>query len=523
MVSLNTEEFQQLCAMIGMDKKPFHIMRFRKALDKYLAFPPDPPNILSLQAKSTATNATVTPLQPPPVPSDPIPQNSHISTFPQGPKPNQGPVISQPDIEASIANSQSSSNAAVAHHHLAQGGSVTLFLPPYLHPDADSTSSFDELIDDQTPMQKSLEPPPCKPVTWDPKRKALIQKYAAIYGKNIDKRQKEFLSPFEEHVNEAAYQLCMRDPTLLVRRDELFLLSKRAVKEGGYAYYHGFSKSPESQSATTPTLAPGQRKTKRSEPPTSVSLPGVKFSKFTSMDTSSRLSGQERFNRMSTLRTLIEANKAQQAVKVTAMEAARRNSDFSTAFNLQLEVESLGTACQQLMIVYTRLKRKQARSDRYFRSKNKEKEFERSDNVQGEQSGSDTGDEELSPIPQVGLSPNSGTVSGGPSNGAQAPHVVIIDDSIEMPFLSETPTVATAKATTTTRTDKRKETKRNVTATDLNQKNEVDDKKGAIKSSETEIQDLVNNVSNATDQVNSLMSDTVKQGNGFASSNQDFF
>ena len=511
-----------------MDKKPFHVMRLRKALDKYLAFPPDPPSILNLQAKSTSTNATVASFQTSPAPSDPIPPNSHTSTFSQGPKPNQDPMISRPDIETSTANSQSSSNAAVAHHHLAQGGSVTLFLPPYLHPDADSTSNFDELIDDQTPIQKSLNPPPCKPATWDPKRKSLIQKYAAIYGKNIDKRQKEFLSPFEEHVNEAAYQLCMRDPTLLVRRDELFLLSKRAVKEGGYAYYHGFSKSPESQSAATPTSAPAQKRMKRNEPPASVNLPAVKFSKFTTMDTSSRLSGQERTNRMSTLKTLIEANKAQQAVKVTAMETARRNSDFSTAFNLQLEVESLGTACQQLMIVYARLKRKQARSDRYFRAKNKEKQFEHSGNLQSEHSEeSDTGDDELSPIPQVGLSPESGTAN---DSDTQAPHVVVIDDTtMEMPFLSETLTRATSSLpkTTTTRASKRKETIKNVTATVLKRQQqtnngpEVGDTKVSAQSSETEIQDLVNNISNATDQVNSLMTDTVKKGNGFASSQFD--
>lgn len=541
LISLDAEEFQQLCAMIGMDKKPFHVMRFKKALDKHSFFPAHntPSTLGSVQPMTNSVAAS--PQQLSQVPDNPTPQpiitNTAASTIPPVEQyQHQSP--SNPGAEVFIPNSQpSSSNPAVAHHHLAQGGSVTLFLPPYLHPDADSTSNFDELIDDQTPVQKSLGSPPCKPSVWDSNRKSLIQKYAAIYGKNIDKRQKEFLSPFEEHVNEAAYQLCMRDPTLLVRRDELFLLSKRAVKEGGYAYYHGLSKSPESHGAVTPNTTPGQKR-KRNDTPVGVDLTAVKFSKYTSMDTSSRLSSQERFNRMSTLKTLIEANKAQQAVKVAAMEAARRTNDFSAAFNLQLEVESLGTACQQLMTVYARLKRKQSRSDRYFRAKNREKDTNEPIDPQREGSMSEPGPcppgEVFSPIPQIRMSSESDTScdTGFQTNSVSAPHVVVIDDAMETQFFAGSPasTSLSLPSSSVARINRRKELKRNVTATILAPQEEesgnddqFSDKRSKGMSSTTEIENLVNNVSNATNQVNSLLSSTGEQGNVYSSNLHDFF
>ena len=32
---LSDGEFRQLCEMVGMDTKPFHMMRFRKTLERY--------------------------------------------------------------------------------------------------------------------------------------------------------------------------------------------------------------------------------------------------------------------------------------------------------------------------------------------------------------------------------------------------------------------------------------------------------------------------------------------------------
>ena len=44
-------------------------------------------------------------------------------------------------------------------------------------------------------------------------------------------------------VNAAAAELCMRDPTLLVQREELFVRARCLVRDSGYKYVHGHSRS----------------------------------------------------------------------------------------------------------------------------------------------------------------------------------------------------------------------------------------------------------------------------------------
>uniref|UniRef100_UPI00358E4C13 NGFI-A-binding protein 1-like isoform X2 n=1 Tax=Myxine glutinosa TaxID=7769 RepID=UPI00358E4C13 len=49
-------------------------------------------------------------------------------------------------------------------------------------------------------------------------------------------------------VNEAAFQLCLRDPALLTRRDELFPLARQVVRDSGYRYSHRQSRARGSDS-----------------------------------------------------------------------------------------------------------------------------------------------------------------------------------------------------------------------------------------------------------------------------------
>ena len=44
-------------------------------------------------------------------------------------------------------------------------------------------------------------------------------------------------------MNEAAAQLCLRKPVLLMRRDELFPLARQVVRDSGYQYSKGHSRS----------------------------------------------------------------------------------------------------------------------------------------------------------------------------------------------------------------------------------------------------------------------------------------
>ncbi len=255
-------------------------------------------------------------------------------------------------------------------------GDKKIFLPLCLRPGS-QTKNFDELIDSQTPVQRELGPPPFTPGTWDPRRAELIRKYSAIYGQNTSKRKTDELSPHEENVNEASYQLCLRDPTLLVRRDELFILARRAVKKGGYVYTHHHKGKMGEGGASSPGT-PHVVGTKRQ----SVAGNGEDASEGEEDETSQ--SGEEpepkrplrekRVERLVELETAIVRNKQEQSVKIAALDRARQSNDFALAYQLQLEVESLGNECHGLQGEFSLLKKNQRRSEKYFESKQKGKD-----------------------------------------------------------------------------------------------------------------------------------------------------
>jgi hypothetical protein len=77
----------------------------------------------------------------------------------------------------------------------------------------------------------------------DEERKQLIREHSRIYGRDTKKRKCIDLNSHEQIINEAAAQLCLRDPTLLVRRDELFTQARRIVRDSGFSFVHGHSRS----------------------------------------------------------------------------------------------------------------------------------------------------------------------------------------------------------------------------------------------------------------------------------------
>ncbi|KAL2087921.1 hypothetical protein ACEWY4_016749 [Coilia grayii] len=78
----------------------------------------------------------------------------------------------------------------------------------------------------------------------DPHREEEIRKYSAIYGRFDSKRRDgKHLTLHELTVNEAAAQLCMKDCSLLTRRDELFGLARQVSREVTYKYTYRTCKS----------------------------------------------------------------------------------------------------------------------------------------------------------------------------------------------------------------------------------------------------------------------------------------
>lgn len=71
-----------------------------------------------------------------------------------------------------------------------------------------------------------------------------IRKFSAIYGRFDCKRKPEKpLTLHEVSVNEAAAQICRLVPAMLTRRDELFPLARQVVRDSGYQYSKGHSRS----------------------------------------------------------------------------------------------------------------------------------------------------------------------------------------------------------------------------------------------------------------------------------------
>lgn len=71
----------------------------------------------------------------------------------------------------------------------------------------------------------------------DPRRMDEIRKFAAIYGRfDCKRKQDKPLTLHEVCVNEAAAQICKFEPQLLTRRDELFPLARKAVRELGFRH-----------------------------------------------------------------------------------------------------------------------------------------------------------------------------------------------------------------------------------------------------------------------------------------------
>lgn len=385
---LEEDEFQQLCLMVGMASKPFHVKRLQKALGR-------PSTQVYSQKRLETSDPSNFPRQPDPRVNNPggtsrlFPTDPTIRVIPSStPRPPLPPKLPQtsslpPALQLYQQKQFQSHHEPMTSSHrtlspdkepsnvdlsCTQGKlpSKQLFLPRYLLPDSDS-NDITPLVDEMTPIQAELGPCPFKPADWDERRAELVRRYAAIYGQGNSKRKNEELSLHEENINVAAFQLCLRDPTLLVRRDELLILSRKAIKDGGYVFQQGTSKTKvtDTQFVTTahkrpmetpPSPQEGLVKKNIDIPASTMSLPR-------------NMSREKKLKRVEELEFLITKNKMKQSIKLTALEKARQGNDFSMSYHLQGEIESLGNILANLQYEYANMKYRLRRSDRYFEKK----------------------------------------------------------------------------------------------------------------------------------------------------------
>ncbi|KAF6199640.1 hypothetical protein GE061_005938 [Apolygus lucorum] len=255
------EEFLEIMALVGMASKPLHVRRLQKALQEWLTnpamfrnplvpgggfsprpvAPPAPPLVVSPQPAPTPPMApfqlgtTKDTPPPPPRSTSPVMLDSGCpSGSPGGPSsggPSPGPPGSPLAPPPVILEAQVSKLAEAAQHLV-----NTL---PQMEPKSHTAKKK---------MNKDLELV-LSMAEDDPRRMELIRKFAAIYGRFDCKRKPEKpLTLHEVSVNEAAAQICRFMPALLTRRDELFPLARQVVRDSGYHYSKGHSKSFSSRS-----------------------------------------------------------------------------------------------------------------------------------------------------------------------------------------------------------------------------------------------------------------------------------
>ncbi|XP_043471509.1 NGFI-A-binding protein homolog [Leptopilina heterotoma] len=287
------EEFLEIMALVGMASKPLHVRRLQKALQEWLTNPslfqtPVVPtstgNLKTCsatgfscisprlqQANPTATILTTnsqsmtsasTPFVAshlsiaslpsrsvsPVVPATLTPAAS--STFRLSPSPNAPsyPAAHSPGIlqvgacESSCGSGTTPSPSAIAPASPPQ--TTPTLLPSQVEKLADAAERLATSLRPLDPKPHNVKKKICKNLEivmamsdTDPRRMEEIRKYAAIYGRFDCKRKPEKpLTLHEVSVNEAAAQICSFVPALLTRRDELFPLARRVVRDSGYHY-----------------------------------------------------------------------------------------------------------------------------------------------------------------------------------------------------------------------------------------------------------------------------------------------
>lgn len=280
------EEFLEIMALVGMASKPLHVRRLQKALQEWLTNPslfqtPVVPTSTGNLKSSSATgfscisprlqqaNPTANPQSmasastpfvaslpsrsvSPVVPATPTPAAAVAasSTFRHSPSPNAPPypAVHSPGIlqvgtcESSCGSGTTPSPSAIAPASPPQ--TTPTLLPSQVEKLADAAERLATSLRPLDPKPHNVKKKICKNLEivmamsdTDPRRMEEIRKYAAIYGRFDCKRKPEKpLTLHEVSVNEAAAQICSFVPALLTRRDELFPLARRVVRDSGYHY-----------------------------------------------------------------------------------------------------------------------------------------------------------------------------------------------------------------------------------------------------------------------------------------------
>ncbi|XP_078378172.1 uncharacterized protein LOC144661321 [Oculina patagonica] len=284
------DEFKEIIGLVGMSTKPLHTRRLQKALVEW-------------KSKRGHSPERISP-------------GSWMDKWTSSPQVNRTPPPSTSSPAAGSGRKRRSSSSG------GKGGVekrvVELKLPPM------------EVIIDWEKL--------------DPERQQLIRDHSRIYGRDIKKRKTNTLNSHEQMINEAAAQLCLRDPTLLVRRDELFTMARRVVRDSGFTFVHGHSRSKF----------------------VSESDEELDVTKKNQVSQANKLKREERLHEID---DLLQNNKELQEQIMQKLDEARALSATTEINELQADLSKLQSQQVSLQLEHKELKKKQRRSERYYTNK----------------------------------------------------------------------------------------------------------------------------------------------------------
>lgn len=298
------DEFKEIIGLVGMSTKPLHTRRLQKALVEW---------------KNRRGHA-----------SERVARGSWMEKWAPSPQVNRNPPPATPPSPSSSGRKRRSSAGT-------KGGPekrvIELKLPPM------------EVIIDWEKL--------------DPERQQLIRDHSRIYGRDIKKRKTNTLNSHEQMINEAAAQLCLRDPTLLVRRDELFTMARRVVRDSGFTFVHGHSRSKFASESDEEADA----------------------GKKNQVSQANKLKREERLNEID---DLLQNNKELQEQIMQKLDEARALNATTEVNELQADLTKLQSAQVSLQLEQKELKKKQRRSERYYTNKQTKDSESQNDSVHGD-------------------------------------------------------------------------------------------------------------------------------------------
>ncbi|XP_022105588.1 NGFI-A-binding protein 2-like isoform X2 [Acanthaster planci] len=393
----SNEEFMEILALVGMSSKPLHIRRLQRALQEWAK----ENNVPCLQ-----TQPSTAPQQPP---LNSMPYASGLAGMqPQGPTARS--VVTQWGPAHPSPSNQWNTGQPLASEHSSPSDSPRQTPPYAAQPGMSSqpssqapqqalggngkvgASGMDECMDPQMlrrVAQRIMASHTPSPITQTSQNRKLlssvqhiiemppdhhqrleeIQKWAPIYGRFDSKRKDDKpLTAHEISVNEAAIQLCCIDPYLLVQRDKLFPLARQVVRESGYQFKHGHSRSLKVSHSKNEEGGGSKAKRVKVESgtgayrDTEVTTPNPRTVQAEIL----KLRREERMNEI--LMHLNSIAQKQSDIKAS-IAAARSEDNIQQVYDLKVQLEKLTTQQLLLMTEQTDLIKRQRRSDRYYVAK----------------------------------------------------------------------------------------------------------------------------------------------------------